>query len=223
MKKITNKIALVLFLVFLTFSCSTPEIEQNQIQEQTAQVLAESTLSSRAQNVSQPAPVTTTYTVKQYIFQRPAAAFGAGHVGVGFEVRTYTNGAQSNITYYYGAVENGAGSPIVLPGGNNGGWSGYTATGANMFSIMKNTYGYVNYKFKAAFTNLSATQRNNAYAKLANFPNRGYVLATNNCMNACWDVLWELGTSNVAWVENNYLPNSWYNKCTNGWSGSYTL
>ena len=221
MKKITNQIAIVLFSVFLMMSCAAPEIENNQ--DKTSDAPLKSTLSARSQIIEQPAPVTTTYTVKQYIFQRPNAAFGAGHVGVGFEVRTYTNGAQSNITYYYGAVENSGGSGIVLPGGNNGGWSGYTGTGANMLSIMKNTYGYVNYKFKAAFTNLSLNQRNNAYAKLANFPNRGYILATNNCMNAAWDVLWELGTTNVAWVENNYLPNSWYNRCTNGWSGSYAL
>ena len=219
MKKITSQIAIILFSVFLILSCSTPEIEQNQ----SSQVINQTALSAKSQNLNQSAPVTISYTVKQYIFQRPAAAFGLGHVGVGFEVRTYTNGVQSNITYYYGGVENAGGQAIVLPGGNNGGWSGYTATGAAMFSIMKNTYGYVNYKFKTSFTALSAAQRNNGYAKLANFPNRGYVLATNNCMNACWDVLWEIGTQNVAWVENNYFPNDWYNRCTANWSGSVAL
>ncbi len=218
MKKFTNNVAIVLFSVFLMMSCSAPEVEQTQ-----EQTVTESTLSSSAINTNLPAPVTITYKVKQYIFQRPAAAFGLGHVGVGFEVRTYTNGVQSNITYYYGGVENAGGSAIVLPGGNNGGWSGYTSTGASMFSIMKNTYGYKNYKYKTAFTALSATQRNNGYAKLANFPNRGYVLATNNCMNACWDVLWEIGTQNVAWVENNYFPNDWYNRSTLNWSGSVAL
>jgi hypothetical protein len=223
MKKFSHKIALLLLSIFLTFSCSTPEIEN--IQNQNTQLKSETKLNSRSQSVNQIAPVTITYTVKQYIFQRPDGASGLGHVGVGYEVRTFSSGVQVSVTYYYGSVENSGGAMVVIPFyQNNGGWMSTCATGATMLNTMKSAaYGYKNYKYRTSFSALSSTQRANAYSKISFFPNRGYSLAGNNCMNAAWDVLWELGTPNVAWVQTNYFPNGWYNNCTVGWSASTAL
>jgi len=221
MKNLTIKFSAFFLFAFLFFmSCSTPEAEQKAL-ENTALEEASPKETSSENEASR--GVAITYKVKQYIFQRPVAAFGSGHVGVGYEVRTYSNGVQSNIKYYFGAVENGQGSPRVPAGGNNGGWWQSASTGAAMFSVMKNSYGYKNVKFRIAYSNLSDTRRNNALNRISKFPSRGYLLATNNCMNACWDVLSELATPNVAWVENNILPNAWYNMTTNGWSSSRAL
>ena len=207
------------FLFLLLMSCSAPETEQKSLENTTIEETSVEEMTSE----SEASRAGLTYTVKQYIFQRPNAAFGAGHVGVGYEVRTFSNGVQSNIKYYFGGVENGQGSPSVPAGGFNGGWWSTASTGAAMFSIMRNSYGYVNVKFRIAYSNLSDSRRINAYNRISKFPSRGYILASNNCMNASWDVLSELATPNVAWVEFNYAPNRWYSKTTNGWSGSRAL
>lgn len=219
MKNLTMKFSTFFLFAFLFLvSCSAPEAEQKPLENIAPEEILEETTS---ENEASRAGVT--YTVKQYIFQRPNAAFGYGHVGVGYEVRTYSNGVQSNIKYYFGGVENGQGSPGVPAGGNNGGWWSTASTGAAMYSVMRNSYGYVNVKFRIAYSSLSNTRRINALNRISRFPSRGYLLATNNCMNACWDVLSELATPNVAWVQNNYAPNDWYRRTTNGWSSSRAL
>ena len=220
MKNLTFKFSTFFLFAFLfLFSCSTPDAEQNSLDNTT---IKETSLNETSSE-NETSRAATTYTVKQYIFQRPNAAFGAGHVGVGYEVRSYANGVQTDIKYHFGAVENGQGSANVPAGGYNGGWWSTASTGAAMFSIMRNSYGYVNVKFRIAYSSLSDSRRINAYNRISQFPSRGYLLATNNCMNASWDVLSELATPNVAWVENNYAPNSWYYRTTNGWSSSRAL
>ncbi|HEX8575055.1 MAG TPA: hypothetical protein VF677_02055 [Flavobacterium sp.] len=220
MKNLTIKFsAFFLFAFLFLASCSAPEAEQKSL-ENTA-LEGRSAKGTTSENEASRAALT--YKVKQYIFQRPNAAFGAGHVGVGYELRTYSNGVQSNIKYYFGSVENSQGSPSVPRGGYNAGWWSTASTGAAMFSIMKNSYGYKNVKFRIAFSNLSDSRRINAYNQINTFPGRGYLVAGNNCMNACWDVLSELATPNVAWVERNYAPNVWYFRTTTGWSSSRAL
>lgn len=220
MRNLTFKfLTFFLFAFLFLFSCSTPDTEQNSLDNT---VIKETSL-NEISSENETSKATITYTVKQYIFQRPNAAFGAGHVGVGYELRTFSNNVQTNIKYYFGGVENGQGSPNVPAGGFNGGWWSITSSGSSMFSIMKNSYGYKNVKFRIANSSLSNQRRINAYNRISQFPSRGYLLATNNCMNASWDVLSELATPNVAWVENNYKPNNWYNMTTWGWSSSRAL
>ena len=168
----------------------------------------------------------TTYTIKRYVFNRESAVGGLGHVGVGFEVRT-TN--PTSVIYYYGGVENSKGSPAVGLGGANGGWWGTTASGSIMFSVMKNTYGYSRYKFEKAFMNISTTRVTNSINEIKYFPNRGYLLLGNNCMNASYDVLNQGGglilpNPTIA-TSLAYIPNNWYNLFVsfNGWSGSVNL
>ena len=228
MKNLTNKVAIFLFAVFLMVSCSTPETEQ--IQEQNSKVTNESTLNAKTTATTSTTLAGSpgvTFRIQQYIFQRPAAALGAGHVGVGYQVRRFYNGTPVEVSYHYGAVENNQGYPVVIPmNGNNGGWNRITDNSAQMIETMKNYYGYKYFKYKVQFTDATESQVNNAGLKMSGLANRGYVLAGNNCMNAVYDVLKELGTTGVPLIViSNYAPNNWYNSCTSakGWSDSKTL
>lgn len=214
MKKITmNFVMLLLALVGFMSSCSQNE----EVTPQTA--------GGRNENGGLKTTSAITYQVKRYIFQRPSGANGLGHVGVGFEVRTFNGGTTpTNITYYYGAVENSSAAFTVPRNGYNAGWWTTTSSGASMLGIMRNSYGYTNYKY-TGFVPLTATGRTNGINKIMDFPARGYALATNNCMNATYDVLIALNVSGatVAWPSTNYFPNGWYNNTTNGWSASTAL
>jgi hypothetical protein len=175
----------------------------------------------------QPVPQTAharavTYQAKAYIFLRTPGPFGFGHVGWGYEVRTYTNGRLTNTTYYYGAVENPGGQAYVPPGGNNGGWWATASTGQTMYNAMKNR-GYQSYKFVANFYSVTSTNINNAYNYAINMPNRGYNVTGNNCMNASYDVLTAIRAPNVAWPSTNWTPTGWYNNTSTGWSSSRSI
>jgi hypothetical protein len=215
MRKITlNFVMLLLALVGFMSGCSQKEeiIPQNA--------------GGRNENGGLKTTSSVTFQVKRYIFQRPNGANGLGHVGVGFEVRRFSNGALSNVTYYYGGVENSSASLRVPRNGNNGGWWRTTTSGATMLNTMKNApYNYVNYKFTANFASATSTNVVNGTNKIADFPFRGYFLAGNNCMNATYDVLTSMGLTgaSVAWPSTNYFPNGWYNATTNGWSTSRAL
>lgn len=213
MKKLFSKF-LAFSLLFIAFSCS-PTDDLVTSPENTNTKNVEDNLASTAKVI--------TYKVKQYIFQRPAAAFGNGHVGVGYEVRTYSDGAQTNVTYYFGGVENPNGQPTVANGSYNGGWWSTATTGTGMLNIMKNSYGYNNYKFKTAFTAITPAQNTAGYNRLNSFAGRGYGLFGNNCMNASYEVLTDIGTAGVAWPSTNWAPNKWYTDTTSGWSGSTAL
>lgn len=168
--------------------------------------------------------VETTWTIKRYIFNRSNGAQGAGHVGVGLEIRS----ANPTAVYFYGgAVENEKGSFSVPRGGNNSGWAYSFTSNAALLSYMKNTRKYDRYKFEGSFKNISYAKVTDSYNKLVDLPNRGYNLLGNNCMNATYDVLIQAGGVYVANPSTyaNYLPNGWYNDFSgsNGWSNSNNL
>jgi hypothetical protein len=210
----TLKVVLLLTSAALFTNCSNESIEDIKSPENVA--TADHSFAGRA---------TTTYTIKRYVFNRAAGANGLGHVGVGFEIRTAN---PTGVFYYYGGVENNNASAYILPGNLNYGWYRLTSTGADMFSVMKNTYGYNRYKFEQTFKNLSLNQVNNSIYEIKRFPLRGYLLAANNCMNATYDVLYQGGGLWVPAPSTNpgyYAPNIWYASLltSQGWSNNVNL
>lgn len=210
------KIALLVTSSILFTNCS-----QDSVQEVTPSPEKETFVDFQAN-----AKVVTTYSLKRYVFNRMNGANGLGHVAVGVEIRT-TN--PTGVFYYYGGVENTQGAPSVPVGGNNGGWSQITSTGANMFAVMKGSkYGYNRYKFEKTFSPVSLQQVNNTIAKIKDFPTRGYFLSGNNCLNATYETLMQGGGGVfIAWPPSisplNYSPNGWYFGMTAAWSGSVNL
>lgn len=224
MKKIGLKLVIFLLVISgLVSSCSTEELVQDVENTSIKKTIDENSLNADNGAFSR----VTTYKVKQYVFLRPEAVFGAGHVGVGYEIRTYFDGVQNSVEYIYGGVENSRGAAVVIPGQNNGGWSRASSTGASMLNYMKDNYGYSKYKFKTALIALSSSQKTNALNRVIAFPYRGYIVANNNCMNASYDVLIDLGTSGVTWPSSwdRWAPGSWYGDLTikKGWSGSKSI
>lgn len=219
--KFTMALILLLSIAFSTQSCSNDDSTN----------LNSTEIQVKRNEATSKATGFYSYTVKRYVFLRtsgaPSPIGPLGHVGVAFEVRTFDGTDLIAIQYYVGSVENTQASPIVFPGGNNGGWWSTTTSGAQLFSIMRNR-GYDKYKFQQAPSFVNNQTITLGYNKLINFPNRGYNLSGNNCMNATYDVLVNLGsTVNVSWpsVPSNYFPTNWYNSLSvpNGWSNSNSL
>ena len=73
MKNLVIKFS-VSFLFLLLMSCSAPETEQKSLENTTIEETSVEEMTSE----SEASRAGLTYTVKQYIFQRPNAAFGAG-------------------------------------------------------------------------------------------------------------------------------------------------
>lgn len=131
--------------------------------------------------------------VKIYLFLRLPGPFGLGHTGVGYEVREMSGSAVIRAYSFYGGVENPGGSAVVVAGLNNGGWSGFGANGnVEMLGAMR-AKGYTNYKFEAAFRPVDPWRLDQAWRSLSRFPQRGYSVQGNNCMNASYEVLVQLG------------------------------
>lgn len=228
MKKITLKLAVTFVLLFLTLfnqSCSnddSPSPERDALKVNESNIV----------NLTAKPNGFTTFTVKRYVFLRtsgaPSPIGPLGHVGVAFEVRTFDGTDLIGIQYYLGSVENTKGSPPIVPsGGNNGGWWSTATTGAQLLNIMRGR-GYDKYKFQQSPSFVNYQTISLGYDKLINFPNRGYNLSGNNCMNSTYDVLVNLGsTVNVSYpnVPSNYFPTNWFNSLTvtNGWSSSIIL
>jgi hypothetical protein len=166
----------------------------------------------------------TSYKAKGYIFLREPGPFGLGHVGVGYEFRTYYSDGTYRATYVYGGVENPGGIYSVPAGSYNGGWF---AEGSydGMMRAMR-AYGYTQYKFTASFFSTTTGREATAYGKASNFGGRGYLVAGNNCMNATYDVLYALGTPNLRAPSNvpDWSPRWWFwNGITTGWSSARAL
>ncbi len=218
MKNSLKKLSLLLltsgFALFYSCTTNNDEItEKVEASELTPPV--ESTLNARAE---------TTWTIKRYIFNRSNGANGAGHVGVGLEIRS----ANPSAVYFYGGgVENERGSFSIPRGGNNSGWSSSFTSNAGLLAYMKNSKNYNRYKFEGSFKTISYAKVLDSYNKLVDLPKRGYNLLGNNCMNATYDVLIQAGGVYVANPSTyaNYLPNGWYNDFSgnNGWSNSINL
>ena len=220
MKNLFTKLSVCLLMassLFLT-SCSTNSDEVLTVGEKKA-TLEGSTAKA----------LPDLYEYRKYVFVRPKGAAGNGHVGVGFELRARISG-RTYLTYYCGAVEGtngwfGIPNAYIAPGTVNGGWNTSNSTQQLMFSEFRGQRNYTFYKStQYAVTTLAAS--NLAKNFLINFQYRGYAVASNNCMNACFDVLNALGGSNAnPSVPTQYRPNDWYNSLTasRGWSATSSL
>lgn len=215
-------------VIFL--SCSN-EAAQKTNQQELVTAADASTVKPEDGNGENSRAAETTWKIKRYIFNRSNGAAGAGHVGVGFELRS-TN--PTAVYFYAGGVELWQAAYYVAPGGNNTGWAKYFPSNAAMLNFMKNGgYAYNRYCFEKSFKDINKAQVDATYNKLVAFPGRGYQLNGNNCMNATYDVLVSATFANVPNPSNNifnYLPNSWYiNICQNesnsafNWSGNNNL
>lgn len=230
MKTTKNYFVSLVLLLLLAVGCSTPEKEvqkeslvKTEIVSKTINLDPALVLES-IENLKQTdnqRSLPYVYTVREYIFLRPNGAYGAGHVGVGFHITVSQGHLIIQNIYFVGAVENGDGTGFVWPGQNNGGWVGSTEYRQNMLGHMVNL-GYTEYKVRNISREVSYDRCNNAVVKMMQFASRGYSVATNNCMNACWDTLWELRTPNVAWITPgnfwNFPPRTWFFQTRHGWN-----
>lgn len=223
MKKMKKLVIQFLMLVviglsFTTVSCSNDdEVLQSEISTSNTDESLNRTFGPNLPD---------TYMIKKYVFNRSTAVNGLGHVGVAFELRARISGVNYT-SFYCGAIENEKGSPIVFSGGNNGGWWSQLSTQPQMLTAFRNR-GYNRYKFGQSFVSITLARSNQGKAILAGFPNRGYNLSGNNCMNAAYDVLSNFsfaGDAGNPSVPGQYFPNNWYNALTvnNGWSNSVNL
>ena len=224
------KVGVLLSSTLFLFNCTNESAQEIQ-QKEVLTAADASTVKPETSNDTESKAVATTWKIKRYIFNRANGAGGAGHVGVGFELRSINPTA---VYFYAGGVELWQQAYYVAPGGNNTGWAKYFATNAEMLNYMKNgPYSYNRYCFEKSFKDIYKYEVDATYNKLVAFPKRGYQLNGNNCMNATYDVLVSATFSNVPNPSNNifnYLPNSWYtNICQNesnsafNWSGNYNL
>lgn len=216
------KAALLLTSTILLVNCSTESTtEEKLIKESVSNEIK----APGNPNETEGARTETTWKIKRYVFCRTNGAAGAGHVGVGFELRS-TN--PTAVYYYAGAVEMWQTAYSVPRGANNDGWRKQFTTANDMFAwVKKHPYNYNRYVYEASFKDISYTEVTNTYNKLLDFPNRGYTLNGNNCMNAAYEVL---TTANSVYVPNPaiaplWLPNGWYNAIASrtSWSNSQNL
>lgn len=221
MKKTKNYFVLLLFLMLFAVGCSKPE-EEKLIKPVSnieyfgeakdfipIQILTNDDGLQRSQSY--------TYFVREFLFLRPNGANNLGHVGVAFEYQIRNGNTIVHRSWYWGSVENPSGSWSIASNSNNGGFARSSSSINDMFSDMK-ARNYKQYKAKSA-RELNYNYVLNAYYQLIGFPNRGYHVLGNNCMNASWDVMWQLYTPDVAWVQNfwNFAPAVWFHRNTNGW------
>lgn len=213
MKNLSLKVLAVLSVFILSLSISSCSIDEEPVL--TANTVDELPVENAARLID-----AQTYSIKRYVFSRSSGAGGLGHVGVGVEIRT-TN--PTTVRYYNGAVENERASFAILPGGNNGGWYRInTDYNSMLLNFTSRRYNYV--KFTKSFQTVSKTRALNTVNEVMKIPNRGYLLAGNNCMNATYDVLNQGGGLFIPAPTASavlYAPNVWFNSLTTtiGWSG----
>lgn len=216
---------LVIALSISSISCSKDAVDESTNANLSNSNTMEEALAKQSSN----AKAANTYIMKKYIFNRSNGAGGLGHVGVAFELRATINGV-SYISFYEGGVEGSNGwfgipnayTPI---GGNNGGWWNQVSSQAAMINEFKSR-GYNRYKFGVLFVGTTQSTSDNSKLILSKFPNRGYAVASNNCMNACYDVVASFDNLNGnPSVPTQYAPNNWYNALTVGlqWSNSISI
>ncbi len=218
---------MIMVLSIITFSLTNTSCT-NESTENTASPKA-LTLEEAEQQQGPATEAVNTYTIKKYIFNRSNGANGLGHVGVAFELKATINGVNYT-SFYEGGVEGtngwfGIPNAFTSPGSNNGGWWNQMSTQAQMINEFR-ARGYNRYKFGAAFISTTKAISDNSKAILAAFPNRGYNVAGNNCMNASYDVIASFSGSNGnPSVPTQYFPNNWYNglSVSGGWSNSINM
>jgi hypothetical protein len=227
MKKLSLRVLMSLSVIALSLSsigCSNNSDDENIPEVATAKTIDEALKqqdpSSRAAN---------TYIMKKYIFNRTNGAGGLGHVGVAFELRATINGV-NYVSFYEGGVEGtngwfGIPNAFTAPGSPNGGWWNQVSTQAQMINEFRSR-GYNRYKFGVLFVSVTQATSDNSKLILARFPNRGYAVPSNNCMNASFDVIASFDNLNGnPSVPTQYFPNNWYNALTVGlqWSNSIAI
>jgi hypothetical protein len=224
MKKLSLRILMSVSVVALSLSsigCSNDSVEETTVSN-VVPVTMEAALKSQ----STTARVANTYIMKKYIFDRTNGANGLGHVGVAFEIQATINGVKY-VSFYEGGVEGtngwfGIPNAFTAPGSPNGGWWNQVSTQAQMKNEFKSR-GYNRYKFGVLFVSVTQATADNSKLILARFPNRGYAVPSNNCMNASYDVCASFDTLNGnPSFPLQYFPNSWYDalSVSNQWSGS---
>jgi hypothetical protein len=227
MKKFTLKMIMVLSVI--TFSLTNTSCTNESVDNSTQTTNSKLTLEQALQQQNPNSRVANVYTIKKYIFNRSSGANGLGHVGVAFELKATINGVNYT-SFYEGGVEGtngwfGIPNAFTSPGSNNGGWWNQVSTQPQMLNEFR-ARGYNRYKFGAAFISTTQAISDNSKAILAAFPNRGYNVAGNNCMNASYDVIASFSGSNGnPSVPTQYFPNNWYNalSVSGGWSNSINM
>lgn len=136
-----------------------------------------------------------------YIFLRkdgaPLVKGWAGHVGWGFSVGNHSR-------FYCGSTENASGSPVVLPGRDNGWWGEeYDLSGMLQAMVNRN---YDAYK-------VASVREPNSVAAVRiakETKGRGYAGLTNNCLDHLWDVLAAYGVKDLPLAQLYPYPNQWF-------------
>ncbi len=147
-------------------------------------------------HASQPAETTSAATAwNGYVFVRPAAVGGLGHVGWGF--------VQSATTCVFGGTENTGSWPVVLPGFDNAAWHRHDSF-AQMLTRMR-ARGYSYYK---VCPGVGFPQR--ALNEAVRAEGSGYVGVANNCMDHAYNVLTRYGVIPLPWPSHRITPNSWF-------------
>jgi hypothetical protein len=229
MKNFVSKMFLSVAVIAFSLassSCSNESVEDSIKKDSNPSAL---TLEQAEQQQSSTSKAANVYTIKKYIFNRSNGASGLGHVGVAFELKANINGVNYT-SFYEGGVEGtngwfGIPNAFTPAGSNNGGWWNQVSTQAQMINEFR-ARGYNRYKFGAAFISTTQAISDNSKLILARFPNRGYAVPSNNCMNACYDVIASFsGNNGNPSVPNQYLPNDWYNglSVSGGWSNSNAM
>lgn len=227
MKKLSLHLLLLLTLAAGISSCQKTELEPKAPGNATAtQNLAYWTVESRC----------------GYLFLRTPGPFNLGHTGVGFILKyTWYDPATQvttvRYTPYCGGVENPKGTPVIAPGLPNGGWfnsggGGNNNTEADAVEFLKSSMkqkGYTKYKHELSGGSTllpSDTDQGNAARNIiAKFPNRGYNVVGNNCMDASYEVLQALGVSGMASPKTDWRPTQQFNSTgrRGGWSDASNL
>lgn len=125
----------------------------------------------------------------------PGTNYG-GHLGWGF--------LDMNGHYYFGSTENQSGSPLILPGQNNG-WWGMNGTEQDMYREM-DARNYDGYKV-IVVQNPNPTK---AWNTALDTKGRGFAGIFNNCLDHTYDVLEHYGVIGMPWKQTHPAPNDWF-------------
>jgi hypothetical protein len=227
MKNLKIKIAVALFsVVALMSSCSKDEITKTGETEAVQARNGKETVATREKSSNGNGEMSRngeTYQIRHYIFYRNQSFLivNHGHVGVGFEVRTYVGSTLKSTSFYMGGVENPTGQAFVAPGGFVDGWSYRTTTLTGMRNVMR-TEGYTDYRQTNSYRPLSDAQYDDGYNTLVAFPTRGYSLWTNNCLDAFYQVATRSNCGNVPFIPINPVPSEYFSsmRVYTNWSSS---
>lgn len=135
--------------------------------------------------------------VRTNAVQLPFGLGPAGHVGVGFQ--------NEDGTWTIGAVENPGGSPIVVDGFDNGGWTERYDTLSEVTAKFQ-SLGYDGIKV----IKIENAQPQQADNKIMYFPARGYNIDGNNCLDATVDVLRAYGAADLPKMLLHPAPTDYY-------------